>query len=115
MLQRNQVVCLRAPFRVSTFALPLLPTHVMILGSTHVGMSSCSIEKRTIRIPLGTSRKDQWCRHVVQAALAAHGNGAPVVQMIPIMAGNDSDGKELLAHPPWILLQWQIGEEELVF
>ena len=29
------------------------------------------------------------------------------------MAGNDSDGEELLAHPPGIALQWEIKEEEL--
>ena len=49
----------------------------------------------------------------MQAALAADGNGAPAVRATPIVAGNDDDGEEWLAHPPGIALWRQTGEEEL--
>ena len=69
--------------------------------------------RRAIPCPLGTYCEDQWCLHAVQAALAADGNGAPAVRATPIVAGDDSDGEEWLAHPPGIALRWQIGDEEL--
>ena len=50
----------------------------------------------------------------MQIALAADSNGAPVVRAILIKAKSDGDGEELLAHAPGIVLQWQIGEEELM-
>ena len=63
---------------------------------------------------MGTCHEDQWCPHAVQAALAADGNGAPAVWGTPIVAGNDGDGEEWLAHPPGIALRQQKEEEELV-
>ena len=76
-------------------------------------MASKPIAKRTIACSLGTYCEDQWCPHAMQVALAADSNGALAVQVVPIVAGNDSDGEELLAHPLGIALQRQIGEGEL--
>ena len=76
-------------------------------------MASKPTSRRAIPYPLGTCREDQWCPHAVQAALAADGNGAPAVRATPIVAGNDGDGEEWLAHPPGIALRRQTGEEEL--
>ena len=76
-------------------------------------MASKPTSRRAIPCPLGTCREDQWCPHAVQAALAADGNGAPAVRATPIVAGNDGDGEEWLAHPPGIALRRQTGEEEL--
>ena len=49
----------------------------------------------------------------MQAALAANGNGAPAVRATPIVAANDGDGEEWLAHPLGIALRRQTEEEEL--
>ena len=76
-------------------------------------MASKKTSRRAIPCPLGTCREDQWCPHAVQAALAAAGNGAPAVRATPIVAGNDGDGEEWLAHPPGIALRRQTWEEEL--
>ena len=76
-------------------------------------MESRPTSRRAIPCPLGNCRKDQWCPHAVQAALAADGNGAPAVRATPIVAGKDSDGEEWLAHPPGIVLRRQMGEGEL--
>ena len=76
-------------------------------------MASKPTSRRAIPCPLGTCHEDQWCPHAVQAALAADGNGAPAVRATPIVAGNDGDGEEWLAHPPGIALWQQTGEEEL--
>ena len=76
-------------------------------------MASKPTSRRAIPCPLGTCREDQWCPHAVQAALAADGNGAPEVRETPIVAGNDGDGEEWLAHPPGIALRRQTGEQEL--
>ena len=69
--------------------------------------------KMAIPCPLGICRKDQWCPHTVQAALAADGNGAPAVRATPILLGNDGDGEKWLGHTPGIALRRQTGEEEL--
>ena len=74
-------------------------------------MASKPTSRRAIPCPLGTCREDQWCPHAVQAALAADGNGAPAVRATPIVAGNDGDGEEWLAHPPGIALRQQTEEE----
>lgn len=47
----------------------------------------------------------------MQAALTADGDGALVVWMAPIVAGNDGESEEWLAHPLGIAL-WQRIEEE---
>ena len=78
-------------------------------------MVSKPTSRRAIPCPLGTCHEDQWCPYAVQAALVADGNRAPVVRVTPIMAGNDGNGKEWLAHPLRIALQRQTGEEELSF
>ena len=69
--------------------------------------------RRAIPCPLGTYWEDQWCLHAVQAALAADYNGVPAVWATPIVAGDDGDGEEWLAHPPGIVLRWQTREEKL--
>ena len=76
-------------------------------------MASKPTSRRAIPCPSGTCCEDEWCPHAVQAALAADGNGAPAVRATPIVAGNDGDGEEWLAHPPGIALRRQTGEEEL--
>ena len=86
----------------------------MIYGSTSENGIETNFEEG-YSLPLRDLREDQWCPHAVQAALAADGNGAPAVRATPIVAGNDGDGKEWLAHPPGIAVRRQIGEEELAF
>ena len=76
-------------------------------------MASKPTSRRAIPCPLGTCRKDQWCPHAAQVALAADGNGAPAVRATSIMVGNDGDSEEWLAHPLGIALRQQTGEEEL--
>ena len=76
-------------------------------------MASKPTSRRAIPCPLGTFREDQWCPHAVQAALAADGNGAPAVWATLIVAGNDGDGEEWLAHPLGIALRRQTGKGEL--
>ena len=76
-------------------------------------MASNTTSRRAIPCPLGTYHENQWCPHAVQAVLAANGNGAPAVRVTPIVAGNDGDGEEWLAHPPGIALRRQTREEEL--
>ena len=41
------------------------------------------------------------------------GNSAPAVRATSIVAGDDGDGEEWLAHPPGIALRRKTGEEEL--
>ena len=76
-------------------------------------MASKPSARRTIPCPLETCHEDHWCSHAVEAALAADGNGVPVVRVGPIEVGSNGDGEELLTHPLGIALRRQIGEEEL--
>ena len=76
-------------------------------------MASKPIAWRSIPCLLETYYEDQCCPHAVQVVLAGDTNGTWAVRVVPIMVGNNDNGKKLLAHLYGIVLQQRMEKEEL--